>query len=437
MITSNFKKLLRQKSFLSSHSIWVQAFLGGNIYALWAGIYPLIVLNPRDSIVERYLIQIPIMIPILFYKKLKLKRRAMELLFILLLSVLIIYHVYLTYINGTHPIYIAGTTLALTAMQLLLPSFVAFIFVAFVSIFSVLIASFLHFVPENIFWILSTLTTLLFGGLMLYIRIKFTNEMIESKNLIEEQLIKLTQTQNELDEQRFKSLHASKMAALGEMAAGIAHEINNPLQIIQGQASVLERMSKDQNINLVKIAEISKKINATVDRIGKIVKGLKNFSAGDEHAHFELVELGQLIDTTLEICHFRFSHSDIKLEVSDYEKSFILRARPIQLSQVLINLLNNAHDAIIKKDNPWVKLQININKDEKILYLKVIDCGTGISPEIESKLFTPFFTTKGPKNGTGLGLSISRRIVEAHGGELFIDKTNGNTAFIMKIPVNV
>ncbi len=109
--------------------------------------------------------------------------------------------------------------------------------------------------------------------------------------------------------------------------------------------------------------------------------------------------------------------------------------RMLQISQVLVNLMNNAMDAVAGTDHPWVKLIVD--QDQEWVMIKVIDSGRGIAEKLLSRLFEPFFTTKEKDGGTGLGLSISRNLLEANGGLLEYAETDGHTTFVVKLPISV
>ncbi len=110
-------------------------------------------------------------------------------------------------------------------------------------------------------------------------------------------------------------------------------------------------------------------------------------------------------------------------------------ARPTQISQVLLNLLNNSFDAIEERAEKWIRVRFEINSNKKILIIKVTDSGDGIPNEIVHKMMNPFFTTKDIGKGTGLGLSISKGIIEEHGGHLIYNAQSKNTEFVVELPI--
>jgi C4-dicarboxylate-specific signal transduction histidine kinase len=223
------------------------------------------------------------------------------------------------------------------------------------------------------------------------------------------------------------------MSALGEMAGGVAHEINNPLAIIALSCKTLKKLSKKDVIDLERLEENISSIEATTMRIAKIVKGLRTFSRNGQEN--ELVEtcMKQILDDTLTLCQEKFKHQEIDLILNLNHENDKFECNPVSLSQVLLNLLNNSCDAIEKREKKWIKLEAQVRDQE--FKISITDCGEGIAPEIVQKMMQPFFTTKDIGKGTGLGLSISKGIMESHGGHLTYDQTCTNTRFIVTLPL--
>lgn len=236
---------------------------------------------------------------------------------------------------------------------------------------------------------------------------------------------------SELKESHAKLLLSSKMVALGEMSSGIAHEINNPLSIIVGRASQIKNLLSGDNIDKSKITELLEKIEATALRISKIIRGLKNFSRSGDEDPFVPTPLRQIIEDTLGLAQERFKNHGVELRLEDVP-DVTLSCRSIQLTQVMLNLLNNAFDAVSNLPTKWVQLSYQLKAEG--LEICVTDSGQGISEVIAQKMMMPFFTTKEVGKGTGLGLSISKGIIEAHGGSFQLNAKSQNTQFVVYIP---
>lgn len=238
--------------------------------------------------------------------------------------------------------------------------------------------------------------------------------------------------QEELDRARATSMAASKMATLGEMASGIAHEVNNPLTVISGAAHWLKR-----NLGEGASAEVSariEKIQATVQRISKIISGLKTFARDGQQDPFELYDLNQIIHESIELVSHQLEVKKVQLTCEDNLEGVRVWCRPTQISQVLINMIANAGDAIANLPERWIKLTAAL--ESEVIKIKITDSGDGVPEAIQEKIFQPFFTTKEVGVGTGLGLSISLGILKSHQGSLAIDKQCKNTCFVITLPTS-
>lgn len=240
-----------------------------------------------------------------------------------------------------------------------------------------------------------------------------------------------------INAQQLKMINISKMSSLGEMAAGVAHEINNPLMITRGY---LDKIQKTIHNDLEKYSEISVSVEKAISgvlRVAKIVAGLRSFARNGNNDPMASVDLDKILSETLEMCIERFKHGEIALHTSNEIKTKIL-CRESQISQVFLNLLNNAFDAVAEIDvkDKWVKLLVEEDKigSGKII-IRIIDCGNGIPEEVAKKVLEPFFTTKETGKGTGLGLSISVGIIEDHNGKLYLDTKHPNTCFVIELPI--
>ncbi len=225
--------------------------------------------------------------------------------------------------------------------------------------------------------------------------------------------------------------HSSKMASLGQMAAGIAHEVNNPITIIHGTAGLLKKAIQSEIPDFEKITKGLERIEKTSLRISRIIKGLRMFSRSGENDPPLPIPLGTILEETLDLCRERFRDYAIDLRIDDVPEVSV-RCRPTQISQVLLNLLNNSFDAISRESDRWVR--IDFAEIGEFVRVSVTDSGPGLTPETQRRLMEPFFTTKEPGKGTGLGLPISRGIIEEHGGKLLYDREAKNTCFAIELP---
>ncbi len=238
------------------------------------------------------------------------------------------------------------------------------------------------------------------------------------------------QIENELEIKRAEAIQTSKMAILGEMAAGVAHEINNPLAIIKGNILLF----KTQQLDKDKLEKRIDTVNSCVDRIAKIVKGLSQFSRSSELGTRENCPLSKIIQDSVFLSEVNTKRHGVELRVQD-PGDLEINCNEIEIEQVVVNLIKNAVDAVKDLDQKWVS--IVAGRENGVVFLKVIDSGKGISPEVESKIFQPFFTTKMVGEGTGLGLSISKGILDSHNATIQINKNIENTCFEIRFPQNL
>lgn len=230
----------------------------------------------------------------------------------------------------------------------------------------------------------------------------------------------------ELDVQRAKAFQAAKMATLGEISAGIAHEINNPLSTITLSAGGL-RKRIDRGITTSEdLIPFINKIEETSYRISKIVKGMKSFSREGENDEILPVPVRVVIENTLNLCEETLKKNQVNLLRENIPDRSIL-CREVEITQTLLNLVQNSIDALEKKHPKtiWIKFAETQNE----LSIIVEDNGCGISPEIADKIMNPFFTTKEVGKGTGLGLFISCGLVKSNGGTLVFEQSEGTTEF--------
>ncbi|MEH2078316.1 MAG: ATP-binding protein [Nostoc sp.] len=307
--------------------------------------------------------------------------------------------------------------------------------------------------------------------------LKEANQELEIR--VEERTNALQETLKELQLTQTQLIQAEKMSSLGQMIAGIAHEINNPVSFIHGNLHHAQKYTHDL-LKLVEIyqqfcpntpeiqqeleevdlefliqdiAKLFQSMTVGTERIQEIVKSLRNFSRLDE-AELKKVNIHEGIDSALMILEHRLQarHEYPEIQViKKYSQLPNVICYPGQLNQVFLNILANAIDALEAlaansqitdnqkqiNNHPQIKIKTQVI-DEKWIAISIADNGLGINEQVHSKVFDPFFTTKPVGKGTGLGLSVSYQIiVEKHGGQLSCFSVPGKGAeFVIKIPIN-
>ncbi len=245
--------------------------------------------------------------------------------------------------------------------------------------------------------------------------------------------IELRRAEKEVSEAREHLAHVARLSTMGEMAAGIAHEINQPLAAISTYAQACKRMLQQPSIAATEFAEPLDRIGTQAMRAGEVIRRLRSF-VNKSDSGMELLQCNQLVREVVKLSDVDARKYDIPVELDLQERLPPLRVDPVQIQQVILNLIRNALEAM--EDTPrdyakvMVKTALSANGQVEI---KVSDKGSGLSEEALMHVFTPFFTTK--RSGMGMGLSISHSIVLAHGGALNVyNNTSIGATFVVVLP---
>ncbi|MBF0450843.1 MAG: PAS domain S-box protein [Candidatus Magnetomorum sp.] len=274
-------------------------------------------------------------------------------------------------------------------------------------------------------------------GTPLYVNIRISPSDYPGKKV----LVITTSDITDMLEAERQLTHASKMATLGEMATGIAHELNQPLTVMKTASNFfIRKIKKNETIQQSIFEELSRKIDANVDRSTKIINNMRQF-ARKSKLLLEPINVNCVMEKTVEIFSQQLKVRGIELVWNIEDNLPPVMADVGRLEQVLINLILNARDAIDIFDKQTQakiekKITINATCQSSNIIIKVSDTGPGIPESIKNKIFEPFFTTKEVGKGTGLGLSISYGIMKDFGGDIQVNsRQTGGTCFTLSLPI--
>lgn len=243
----------------------------------------------------------------------------------------------------------------------------------------------------------------------------------------------LKDAQRKLDEERSINISQSRLAHFGLMAGGLAHEVNNPLTVIQIRSEMMLKSLKQGSPPTVeKMTSALESIQTSANRIAEIIRGLRQIADGGVEERKTSTTLQKVLKDVLLVCQGEITKKGIRIHESFSSDPFI-NANVALLSQVILNLINNSIDALEPKTDKdiWLK----ISSDHAFAYISVEDNGTGIKKEDQEKIMYPFYTTKEPGKGTGLGLSISKSIIQSQNGHIHFESGNGLTKFVVTLPL--
>jgi PAS domain S-box-containing protein len=246
----------------------------------------------------------------------------------------------------------------------------------------------------------------------------------------EDEVLVLCRDITELRSAETRLLERARLVALGEMSASVAHEIKNPLSAVflnvQKLAAEIQADAPKEHL----LAQVQR-IDQVAHRIANIVSALGTLGRNEERDPFIEVSAHSIVVDVYSLCHERFRTRSIAFSYSVLGE-IRFECRPGQITQILLNLLTNAVDAVERLEDRWCRMEVST--EGAMVVFSVIDSGRGIPPEFRQQIMEPFFTTKMRSKGTGLGLSISRRLASEHHGSLVIDDKSPHTTFLLKIP---
>ena len=262
---------------------------------------------------------------------------------------------------------------------------------------------------------------------------------LHSKKQLEGMTTLVTQQSEQVKTVENQLIRSSKLASIGTLAAAVAHEINNPLTVIQGNMDILKMIVSRYKLEDKQLDLIFDRQNNAISRIINIVSGLRSFARVDSEAS-EVFDLHALILDSISLIENIYQKDDIKFQTDFMASSHYIFANVGRIQQVFMNLFSNARDAMMDKlfdvDVPNKFIKVSSRSQDSSIVVEVEDSGLGISNENLEKIFESFFTTKEAGKGTGLGLSITYKIIKAFGGEISVQSTEGvGSNFLVTLPI--
>lgn len=273
-----------------------------------------------------------------------------------------------------------------------------------------------------------------------------TEIVVQSTHTIEA-IKKVDEVEERLRTEQVASAEAKKIAMVGILAQGMAHEVNNPLTIIKGQVWHLQEILKQEESRVDDFIKIDRhkfqsrivSIEKAISRIINIIASLKKLGAAGDSSETKIIAVQDLFEDVKNLMTSVCAQHQVTLSVDPGSApNVFIKVRESSMVQVLVNLINNSLEAVesLPDSEKWIRLtaETHVRGDGGGTYLKVTDCGSGIPSEIAEKVFLPFFTTKSVGKGTGLGLSVVHQLVADQGGQIYVNPEASNTEFVIKLP---
>ena len=276
-----------------------------------------------------------------------------------------------------------------------------------------------------------------FQELMLDENQELSEQLMEKNKILENNFRELTAAHDELKNMKAQLIHSAKTSALGVMGSGLAHEINNPLAIIDGYNDRLEGLIENNDLSRDQVQKVNNKIKKSTERIRKIVLHMKEFSQGfnKEDTGEQVFDLRDILENMAVFFSGRVDNAGAKVSFQLPEHPVFIQGIPASVEHAIFNIVHNAIDAVEMSAKKEVQIELRAKGDSHV-ELIVQDSGCGIPENILFKIYDPFFTTKEIGRGVGLGLSVARSYLEEHGARIDCQSQEGNgTVFTIEFPI--
>lgn len=243
------------------------------------------------------------------------------------------------------------------------------------------------------------------------------NEILKNEIAIRRQAeVEAIKRSHQIQEAQSQLISSSRLRALGEMASGVSHEINNPLTILKGYLYLIQNAAEKDHLSISKISDLCGKAMMTADRMANVVRGLREFALQDEIEDACHVNVKRSWDITFNLLQERMANAGIKCRIETFSDHLFVWARPADLTQSLLSLINFCAESTQNSRKRWVAASVTTG--ETMITIKISHSGEKLSPEISDKIFTPFFVGSDIPGGGTLGISIAKKLMTSVGGDL-------------------
>ncbi len=261
-------------------------------------------------------------------------------------------------------------------------------------------------------------------------KLKDYNENLEK--LVHERTSRLEKILSESQTALERSIKSAKLATLGEVATGLAHELNSPLMVIKGTSHQLIKEFQNKTLTLDRLEHLYNRLSGTTDKMAETINNLRIFSGNSIDEDFKIHKINDIFKICLSISLEKLKNHQINFIIFPNPiPEIYLNCKQSQLAHAILNLINNSFESIINRPEKWIK--ILISSDGESIKIRIIDSGPKIANDIADNIFTPYFSTKLGHNHTGLGLSISQKMIEEHNGKLYFDKNETFNTFVIEL----
>ena len=274
----------------------------------------------------------------------------------------------------------------------------------------------------DFYWVDTTIVPFMDGKNKPYQFVAIRTDITEKKNALEQ-----------IEKERLRSMHSEKMASLGLMAAGIAHELGNPIGAITSWLDVISHAAKDGTISSLDFHSTLKTVQQRADHMATIIRSLLIYARDGSKDPLIPLNIIDILENVFSCSTYKIKKTKAELRKKFPSHSVICHGRETELTQVFVNLIANACDAIEGLEQRWI--EVLVANEHPYIKVQITDSGSNIDPDLAKKMTEPFFTTKPPGKGTGLGLSISKAILEEHHGKLELDPHSHHTCFNVLVPI--